>query len=133
MLLFEGVCHKRNRNEKDVSRDPLFVRPFLLRSTAFLSQDDGYPLSPILAKVELMASSQYSAVLHLFERASSLMTVVVLMELLWCELKCSVIPLFASFLYSFLSIVPSRRIFTFLSRMGKMDISKVIRLTYIRF
>ena len=59
-----------------------------------LSQDDGYSLSSILAKVELMASSRCSAVLHLLGRASSFMTVVVLTELLWSELKCSIIPLF---------------------------------------
>ena len=50
---------------------------FLLRLTAFLSQDDGYPLSSILAKVELMASSRCSAMLHFCGHASSLMMVVV--------------------------------------------------------
>ena len=75
MLLLKVSVTNGNRNEKDVSCDPLFVRPFLLRSAAFLSQDGGYPLSSILAKVELMASSQCSAVLHLFARGSSLMTV----------------------------------------------------------
>ena len=81
ILLLKVSVTNGNWNEKDVSRDPLFVRPFLLRSTAFLSQDDGYPLSSFLAKVELMASSRCSAVLHLFARASSVMTVVVLTEL----------------------------------------------------
>ena len=85
-VVVEGVCHKQESKRERRSHDPLFVRPILLRSTALLSQDDGYPLSSILAKVELMASSRCSAVLHLFVRTSSLMTVVFLTELLWCEL-----------------------------------------------
>ena len=48
----------------------------------------------MFAKVELTASSPCSAVLHFSARANSFRTVVVLTELLWRELKCSVIPLF---------------------------------------
>ena len=100
MLLLNASVANGSRNEKKVSRGSLFLWGSLLQSTALHKQEDEFPLSSTFAKVELMASSRCSGVVHFSALANSFRTFVVWTELLTHTLQtCSVVALLTYRLY----------------------------------